>query len=61
MKFLKKHVLNTALILQGNTLMDWGLVPDSRLDWIVYIYIYTRFAYGALRRLWSRTKHMSKQ
>ena len=27
----------------------------------IYIYIYNRFAYGALRRLWSRTKHGSKQ
>ena len=27
----------------------------------IYIYIYTRFAYGALRHLWSRTKHRSKQ
>ena len=27
----------------------------------IHIYIYTRFAYGALRRLWSRTKHRSKQ
>jgi len=27
----------------------------------IHIYIYTRFAYGALRRLWSRAKWSSKQ
>ena len=41
------------------------MITDIRLYILAYIYIYiniyTRFAYGALRRLWSRTKHRSKQ